>query len=811
MKFGTQTPKTTTMFRNYFKTSLRLLLKNKAYSAINITGLAISMAACIAILLFVTYERSFDDFHTKNIYRLNEVQQFEGMVASQKVALSMFPMGPTLQEEFPEIKNFTRVISNRQTPLNYGEKRFFLDQLLLVDSTFLNIFDFALIKGDRQSMLAKPNSIVVTQKTAEKFFGKQDPMGKTLHAFGNDTTSMVVTGVLADVPANSHLQFDALFSMGTQAQPDWMTNWGGNWLRTYLELGSEANVAALEEKFPAYLKKFMSEDENWKNYQLFLLPLKDLHDKAMDIGLDELNYRKFDGNYTKLFFIIAMIVLLIACINFINLSTARSAERAMEVGVRKSIGASYWQLALQFMGESVLISFIAMFIAIVLVAIFLPAINHLSDRELTFPLFSNWLLGLSLISGTLMLGVLAGFYPAVYLSSFQPVKVLKNAVHSGRGKGWLRNVLVVGQFASAIFLIIATVLTVKQLDFMKNRETGFDREQVINISLTQGGSANYEALKKELLNNTLITGVTASQDELGSHLDQSGIGFRGDGPLRELTSTRLIVDPDYLSLYKISLAAGKNFSDTPSANGREYIINEALAKELLKDTPDEDLNFLLGKQFGFDTLGQIVGIAKNFNFNSLHHKIETMFMFNFVDWGFGTISIKINGEKPKESLAYIQSVWEKNCPGLPFQYEFLDDHFEELYRADAQVSTVMGVLAILAIIISCLGLFGLASYTTVQRTKEIGIRKVLGSTTAGITALLAKDFLSLVVVAILIASPVAYYLMQQWLTYFAYRIDIQWWVFAVAAVAAIVIAFLAVGSQSVRAALANPVKSLKSE
>jgi putative ABC transport system permease protein len=808
---GAQTPKATTMFRNYFKTSLRLLLKNKAYSAINITGLAISMAACIAILLFVTYERSFDNFHTKNIYRLNEVQQFEGMVASQKVALSMFPMGPTLKEEFPEIKNFTRVIRNSQMPLNYGDKRLFLEQLFQVDSSYLNIFDFVLTKGDRQTVLNEPNSIVLTQETAEKFFGNQDPIGKTLYSYGNDTTSLVVTGILENVPAHSHLQFEALISLSTYAQPDWMNGWEGNWLRTYLELTPEANVAALEQKFPAYLKKFMGEEDNWKNYQLFLLPLKDLHDKAMDIGLDELNYRKFDGNYTKLFFIIAMIVLLIACINFINLSTARSAERAMEVGVRKSIGASYWQLALQFMGESVLISCIAMLIAVLLVAIFLPAINHLSDRELTFPLFSNWKLSLFLISGTLLLGVLAGFYPAVYLSSFQPIKVLKNAVHSGHGKGWLRNVLVVGQFASAIFLIIATVLTLKQLDFMKSRQTGFDREQVINISLNQGGPVNYDALKKNLLNNSLITGVTAAQDELGSHLDQSGVGFRGDGPLRELTSTRLIVDPDYLSLYKISLVAGKNFSDAPSANGREYIINEALAKELLKDTPNEDLNFLLGKQFGFDTLGQIVGIARNFNFNSLHHKIETMFMFNFIDWGFGTMSVKINGAKTKESLALIQSVWEKNCPGLPFKYEFLDDHFEELYRADAQVSTVIGVLAILAIIISCLGLFGLASYTTVQRTKEIGIRKVLGSTTAGITALLAKDFLRLVVVAILIASPVAYYLMQKWLSYFAYRIDIQWWVFAVAAVAAIVIAFLAVGSQSVRAALANPVKSLKSE
>nr|WP_290939649.1 ABC transporter permease [Haliscomenobacter sp.] len=798
MKFGAHAPKAITMFRNYFKTAWRFLLKNKSYSAINITGLAISMAACIAILLFVSYEKSFDGFHSKNIYRLNEVQQFEGMVASQKVSLSMFPMGPTLQEEFPEIKNFTRVISNGQTPLNYGDKRFFLDQLFLVDSTFLNIFDFVLLKGDRGAVLAKPNSIVVTQETAEKFFGQADPIGKTLQAFGNDTTSMVITGVLADVPANSHLQFDGLISMRTHARADWMDNWGGNWLRTYLELGPEANVAALERKFPAYLKKYMSEGDNWKNYQLFLLPLQDVHDKASDIGLDELNYRKFDGTYTRVFSIIALIVLLIACINFVNLSTARSAERAMEVGVRKSIGASYGQLSLQFIGESVLLCFIAVLIAAVLVWLFLPAINQLSERELHFSVFKDWKLALSLVLGATLLGVLSGFYPAIYLSSFQPIQVLKDNIQGGKGKGWLRNVLVVSQFACAIFLIISTVLTLKQLMYMKNQATGFDREQVVNISIRQRAGEKYEVMKKELLNNALVSGVTASQDELGSHLDQSGIEFRGDGPRRELTSTRLIVDPDYLSLYKIELAMGKNFSPEKSATGKEYIINEALAKELLKETPDKDQSYLLGKHFGFDSVGYIVGIAKDFNFNSLHHKIETMFMFNMTDWGFGTMSVKINGTKTKESLAFIRSVWEKNCPGLPFDYEFLDDHFEEIYRADAQVSTIVGILAVLAIIISCLGLFGLASFTTAQRTKEIGIRKVLGATTSGITALLAKDFLRLVIVAILIASPLAYYLMQQWLSSFAYRINIQWWVFAVAAVAAIVIAFLAVGSQSVR-------------
>src|SRR6187200_2275772 len=386
-------------------------------------------------------------------------------------------------------------------------------------------------------------------------------------------------------------------------------------------------------------------DDNWKNYELFLLPLGEVHGGASDIGLDSFNYQQFDKGYTKIFFIIALIVLLIACVNFMNLSTARSAERAREVGVRKSIGAFRWQLSMQFIGESIMMAFIALFFAIILVKLFLPAIENLSQRELDFPIFTNWKLILSLLGGTIGLGVISGLYPSVYLSSFKPVKVLKGSPQTGRSKSVLRNVLVVTQFASAIFLIIATTFALRQLNFMKNRATGFDREQVVNIPLNSGAGRNYQLFKNELLQNSLVSGVTASQDVLGSHLDQSGIQFRGDGPKRELTSTRLIVDPDYLKLYKIQLVEGRDFSSDSSANGREYIINESLAKELLKDNTKADFSSLIGKGFGFDSIGQIVGVAKDFNFNSLHHKIETMFMFNQTKWGLNTASVKINGSR----------------------------------------------------------------------------------------------------------------------------------------------------------------------
>ena len=798
------------MIRNYFKTAWRNLWKNKTYSLINITGLAIGMAACLLILLFVFYERSFDNFHKKNIYRLNEVQKFEGMVSSQKVALSMFPMGPTLKQDFPEIKNFTRINRADKVPLNNGDKRNYIDQICFVDSTFLDIFDFSLAKGDRRTALQKKNSIVLTQTTARKIFGNEDPMDKMLINYEQDTTALVVTGILNDVPPNSQIQFDALVPFSTIARPDWMNNWGGNWLNTYLELAPNTNIASLEKKFPAYLKKHMSED-NWKNYELFLLPLKDVHAGATDVGLDSFNYQQFDKSYTKTFFIIALIVLLIACVNFMNLSTARSAERAREVGVRKSIGAVRWQLSLQFIGESIMLAFVAMVIAVILVYAFLPAVNQLSRRQLHFPLFTNWKLLLSLIAGTILLGTLSGLYPAAYLSSFMPVTVLKGSVQTGKNKGVLRNVLVVAQFSCAIILITATVFALRQLLFMKNRPTGFNREQVVTIPFDRGGSRKYDALKKDLLQSTLVSSVTASQDILGSHLDQSGIRFKGNGPMRELTSTRLIVDHDYLTTFKIPLVAGRNFSPEKTTDGREYIINESLAKELLKDNPRGSFSSLLGKQFGFDSLGQIVGIAQDFNFNSLHHKIETMFMFSQTDWGFSNMSVKINGNKPKEAIAFIQSVWQKNLPNVPFDYQFLDEHFEELYRADSQISTIVGSLAILAIIISCLGLFGLASYSAEKRIKEVGIRKVLGASLKNIVMMLSKDFLKYVLIAVLIAWPLSWIAVHKWLQDYAYRINISWWVFAMAGVLAMLIALVTVSFQAIKAALANPVKSLRTE
>ena len=799
------------MIKNYFKVAWRNLAKNKAFSAINIIGLAVGMAACIIIMLFVFYEKSFDNFHTKNVYRLNEVQKFPGMVASQKVALSMFPMGPALQNEFPEIRNFTRIKWDGKYQITYVQKKVFLPQVFAVDSTFLQIFDFKLLKGDRKTALKNPHSILITEETAKKLFGDVDPIGKTINHFGGDTATFAVTGVLADIPKNSQLQFDAIYSFSTIYKPWMLKNWGGNWLNTYFVLAPDVNVAALEKKFPAFLKRHINGD-GYKYYELFLLPLKEVHAGATDIGLDYINFQKFDQNTTNLFAIIAGIVLLIACINFMNLSTARSAERAREVGVRKSVGAYRGQLAIQFLSETVLLSLLSLVFAMIIVAVALPYVSDLSQRDISLPLYRNAGFIMTIILSTVVVGILSGIYPSVFLSSFQPVKVLKGSVETGRNKGTFRNILVIGQFASAVFLMIATIFVLKQLKYMQSQDPGFVRDQIVTVPFDDVTYKKYDLLKQELSSSSLILGVTAAQDILGSHLDQSGIGFTPtNGPKRSLTSTRLIVDPDYMNVYKIQLAEGRNFSKEKSVNGREYIINEALAKELLKDQKNAPERSLLGSHFGFDSLGTIVGIAKNFNFNSLHYHIETMFMFSQKDWGYSNMSVKISGSRAGEAIALIKKNWINNFPDHPFEYQFLDDHFNEVYRADSQVSQIVGILAGLAIFISCLGLFGLASYSAEKRVKEIGVRKVLGASVQRIVLLLSGNFLKLVLIANTIAWPTAWYAMHAWLSDYAYRIDITWMTFALVALVSVLIALLTISFQSVKAAIANPVKSLRSE
>ena len=799
------------MLKNYFKIAFRNIWKNKVFSAINIVGLAIGMASCIVIMLFVFYERSFDKIHTKNIYRLDEVQKYEGMVAPQKVALSMFPMGPALKNDYPEIRNFTRISANQKVQVAYQEKKVELPGMLWADANFLQMFDYKLIAGEKQHVLKEPNSVVLSQKSASDIFGSQDPLGKSIKRYANDTLTFKVTGIMENVPLNSHLQFDALFSFNTIIKPDYMNNWGGNWLVTYLELSDNAKIADLEKKFPSFLKKHMREGD-WKFYELFLQPLAEVHSKSVDITHDYVNFQKFDGSYTYIFLVIAIIVMVIASFNFMNLSTARSMSRAKEVGVRKSIGAQRFQLAGQFMGESILLSFIALFLAIILVKVTLPFVSEFSHRQLDFSIFTKPSLLFYSFAGAALIGIFSGLYPAAYLSAFKPIQVLKGTLKNSKSN--FRNGLVIAQFSSAVFLIIATAFALRQLQYMQDKDPGFDKEQVIIIPLDSKSEPKYQSIKKELLSGSYVESVTGSQQRLGNNFHQTGVEFSGDGPAKKIATSQVIVDPDYLSLYKIKIVAGRNFTDGASDNAKTYIVNEALAKELLKDQPGKTVQSLIGKPFGFsgmDSLGTIVGVAKDFNFNSLHHKIETLCLFNQKDWGYSEMSVRIKGRDAKQAIAAIQSVWKTQIPDQTFTYSFLDQHFTELYQADSQVSEIVGILAGLAIFISCLGLFGLASYSAERRIKEIGVRKVMGASVSGIVALLSADFLKLVVISILIASPIAWWAVSSWLQDFAFRIDVEWWIFISAGLLAIVIAQLTVSFQSIKAALTNPIKSLRAE
>ncbi|PBQ32327.1 ABC transporter permease [Sphingobacteriaceae bacterium] len=801
------------MFQNYIKLALRNLWKSKSFSAINIVGLSLGMAVCITILLFVQYEKNFDGMHTKNIYRLNELQSPEGMAAPQKVALSMCPMGPALKADFPEVKNYARLVSFEMAGLANNEKKVFLDNVFWTDASFFDLFDFKLLKGDRKSALANENSVVLTEESAEKLFGKEDPIGKSLSTHNmRDTIHFTVTGILQDIPENSHLQFDGLYSLTTIVKPaSESDSWGGNWMITYLELSDNADIKKLESRFPAFLTKYMNK-EITKELSLFLQPVKNLHATSSDITHDYFNYQKFDRSYTNLFSVIAVIVLLIACINFINLSTARSASRAKEVGVRKSIGAHRQQLVFQFLSESMLLAFTSMLLATILVTLFLPYLNLLTEHDMQFLPWKSPLMFFELLLATVIVGILAGLYPAFYLSSFKPVFVLKGVFQS-KNKSYMRNSLVIGQFASATFLIIATVFVIRQLNFMRSKELGFNKDQVITISGAYGG---FTRLKAALEAGPLVKGVSGSSQSLGNNLHQSSFKYKGDGPARDLSSSSIIVDEDFISLYEIKMIAGKNF--TEHGNGKEFIINKSLAKELLKDKPNSSYESLIGDTFmvdfqdtGNDSVSTIVGIVEDFNFNSLHTKVETLALVNYRTRGFHDISVKIDAAKVREAIAFVESTYKKNISSYPFSYIFLDEHFATLYKNDMKVSRVVAGLGILAVIIACLGLLGLALHSAETRTKEIGVRKVLGASVTNIVQLLSKDFVKLVLIANLIAWPLAWWIMSLWLRNYAYHINLSWWVFVLAGIISLAIAVLSVSSQTFRAASANPAKSLRTE
>jgi putative ABC transport system permease protein len=796
------------MIKNYLSVVLRNIRQSPLYAVINVFSLAIGLACCIIIYLFIKDETSFDNFHrnSENIYRINQVQNFAGSDV-HNVPLTMPGMGPAIVKEFPEVMNYSRLNNREKQLVARGEKQFVLPYLAYVDSTFLEIFDFKVLAGDRSTALDEPHTMMVTESTARKFFtSTEEAMGGTLTYMGVEHK---ITGVLEDIPENSHLQFDVLASM-TALKGNFQ--WSHSWLRTYLVVHPDADIKALEGKFPLLLKRHIADPDISERIVLNLQRLDDVHLGSTEIAKDYDNYRKFDGAYLDILSMVGFLILFIAGVNFTNLTTARASHRWKEIGVRTTIGAKKFQLFLQFIFEATFFSAFAVIVSGLLVLLILPLINELIGRNLSYkPILDEPWNIFYIVSGTLVLGVLTGIYPSVVMTSFKAARVLKGG-GTGDSRSFFRNALVVVQFGLAVGLIVGTLAVLQQLSFMKNKDLGFNMNQMMIIDKIFPLSIDkFETLRMELKKSPHIIGVTASSHQLGKfgNENQQDFKVKSDREILTLRPNKMNIDYEYLDVYGIELKEGRNFStDMATDMVKAFIINESLARELRLEDP---VGTPAGPGwFHSDSLGTIIGVVKDFNFKSLHSEIYPLEMEWHPDWGYNEMSVKIDGAHTAEAIAFVKDTWQKHVD-YPFNYSFLDEHFEDLYRSDQQMSAVLTIMAALAILISCMGLFGLAAITVVKKTKEIGIRKVLGATEGQIAVFLSRNFVLLILLSFLLASPATYWLLIKWLERFAYRISINPLLFVLGGVAALVIALVTISFHTLRCARANPVNALRYE
>ncbi len=799
------------MLRNYLIVTIRNIRLSPLYSLINMFSLAIGLSSCLVIYLFISDELSFDSLHSKKsfIYRIYSVPHYSGN-ATQKVALTPGWLGPDMAGDFPEIASYTRYWTQGKMVFKNSEEQFLIDHVAAVDSTFLEIFDFELQSGNRASVLDEPNSAIVTEGTAEKLFkNANDAVGRTVTIGDAEYT---ITGVLKNSVANSHLQFDALLSISTFSRTNRMFSpkWDGSFLDTYVELIPSADKKVLESKFLDFWIRHTGIKEYDKGTALFMQSLSDVHLGSADIDHDYNNYRKFNGVYLKVFGTIGLFILLIACINFTNLTTARASHRWKEVGIRKSIGAKKKQLFGQFIFESTLLALLAFGLAILLDFFFVPFLNQLIGRQLALSSFLAHPLQLGMIAVILLsLGLLTGIYPSFYITSFSVTSVLKGGVKT-QGKPIFQSALIVIQFALAIGMVIGTMVVTKQLTFVKNADIGFSKDQILLVGMNNEVNQKLEILKTEWQRNALITGVTASSQRIGNNFGGWGFKVKTDTGIYNFTPSNLNVDFDYLSVYGIKIKEGRDFSkDFLTDKGGAFIINETMAHELNMKNP---VGTPAGQAwYENDSLGSVIGVAKDFNYNSLHNKIGMLALVCQPAWGYDEISIKIDGTHAQEAITLIKEVWGKNISTYPFNYSFLNEHFDTLYQSDQQMSSVITISSVFAILISCMGLFGLVAITTKNKIKEIGIRKVLGATAIQITAMLSTAFTKMILLSFILVSPITYYLLTKWLENFSYRISIDPFLFLLGGLTSIVIAIITISYHTIRSAHENPVNSLRHE
>jgi putative ABC transport system permease protein len=794
------------MIKNNLKIAIRSLLRHKAFSFINILGLAVGISACFLIYLYVTFETSYDNFHSKadRIYRVvTDVKTPTETIESGYITT---PVAPNLKRDFPEIEDAVRIAPDeflvKKGNIQFQEKR-----TVLADSTLFNVFDFPLVAGDKKTALIEPMSVVISQTTAKKYFGNTNPMGQEIQITG-DAFNAKITGVMKDIPKNSQIEADLIISKSstTKMQDYGMSDseWTNHTNYTYILVRPNTNVKALAAKFPAFqefhhgaeAKKFQMQD------YLSLEPLRDVYLKSKRGG-----FITGSINNIYIFSAIGIFILLIACINFINLTTARSSERAKEVGIRKVVGALRFQLARQFISESIIICLIAFALSLVLSAILLPLFNHLAGKEISDSIFNNPLQVEVLFVISILIGLVAGIYPSLVLSSFKPVSILKGRFSTGSKGLLLRKSLVVFQFTISIVLITGTIIVYRQLSYMRSQSLGFNKEQTVVINTNF--DKNKDVFKQSLssIPGVLSTTFSSHVPGGGSNSAYSTVENKR-GEMQKSNIDLYFVDFDYVKQYDLKLAAGRTFSkDFPTDSTQAMVINEAATRMLGYSTPQE----AVGRKFDqWGRKGQIIGVLKDFHYKSLQSNIPPLVM-RFEPWGLGTISIKVAATNLPATLKAIGDKWAQVIPNRPFEYNFLDEFYDRQYKAEDHFGNLFFNFAILAIFISCLGLLGLSSYSTMQRTKEIGIRKVLGANVAGIVNLLSIEFIKLVMIALVIAIPIAWYSMDKWLGDFAYQTTISWWIFGLAGGLSVLIAFSTISYQAIKAAMANPVKSLRTE
>jgi putative ABC transport system permease protein len=801
------------MLLNYLKTAFRNLWKRKSFSLINIAGLAIGMAVSFLILLYVLNEVTYDRFHENYDHMYRIATKLDAQGRHFEVASVPAPLGPALVDQFPEVARYVRVREFGDRIVSYEEKLYEESRIYHADPDLFDVFTIPVVRGNPENWLQAPFNMVVTEEIAKKYFGDENPLGKTVEL--DNKYAYTITGVVEEMPENSHFKFNIIGSLSTLEQIRGDLNiWMGFNYATYVLLDGDPSLEDITQKYNSLLMANIPAqfDKLGVEVEIFLQPLGSIHLHSHLEGEMEP-----PGNpaFIRILTTIALFILLIACINFMNLSTAQSSKRAKEVGIRKVLGAHRRKLIGQFIGESLLLSFISLGIAIILIYVLLPVFNHLVTKNLVFNPAQNGIILLGLVGITLLVGFLAGAYPAFFLSAFVPLEVLKSRFKAGKGHRFFRNGLVTLQYVISISLIISTFVIFYQLHHVKNRDLGFDKEQVVVINLRGQVSDKYEVFKNEILRLPGVSHAACSSSVPSRGRSETMFSFEGVDQKQQVFPI-MEIDTDFLETMDMELTAGRNFSPDHPSDNKAMILNETLVRHLGWDDP-------LGKTVSMMDLAEpdnpekgfievpytVIGVVKDFHFESLHQKIRGHLMKLSGD--VNRVSVKLKPGTIAGTLRSIENIWRDLEPAQPFPYVFLDDSFDRLYRSEQRMGQIFISFTLMAIFISCLGLFGLASFTADQRTKEIGIRKVLGASVSNVVVLLSRDFTKWVILANVVAWPVAYLIMNKWLQNFAYRISLAVWIFVLSGVIALLIALFTVSTKALKAAVADPVDSLRYE